>query len=250
MQRLVLVVAAALAVGCITPKRIERAHAKADLGVAYLQEQNPEGAVTLLREAVRLDPRNWHAHNALAMAYATKGDASLAEREFKAALRVKPGEGEVLVNYGAFLVTMGRPKEAVPVLEKALEDLEYRNPAMVLSNLSRAHLDAGQPELALKRAEEAIRRAPKMCPAHYHKGLAHEALGKTDAALRDYAELAEECPDAALGGWLRTGCILAGLGDREGAALALKHVTDSASDSPMAEEARACLGKGGPADGR
>jgi Tfp pilus assembly protein PilF len=245
MKRLVLVAAAVLAAGCITQQRIERAHAKADLGVAYLQERNPEGAVTELRDAVRLDPRNWHAHNALAMAYATKGDAALAESEFKAALRVNPTGGEVLLNYGAFLVTMGRPKEAVPVLERALLDLEYRNPALVLSNLSRAYLEAGNAEEALKRADEAIRRAPKLCPAHYHRGLAHEALGKTDAALRDYAELAEECPDEALGGWLRTGCILAALGDREGAEAAVKHVTDAASDSPMAEQARECLaGKG------
>ncbi len=246
MKRLLLVALAVAASGCITERRMERAHAQADLGIAYLQEHNPEGAITALREAVRLDPRNWHARNALAMAYSAKGQPDLAEKEFKAALAVDGKQGELLLNYGAFLVTVGRPKEAIPVLEKALEDLEYRNPALVMSNLSRAHLDAGEPEKALARAEEALRRAPKLCPARFHAGLAHEALGNTDAALRDYASLAEECPSESLGGWLRTGCILANLGDAPGASAALRHVTEGAADSPMATEARACLAKAGP----
>jgi type IV pilus biogenesis/stability protein PilW len=232
-------------VGCVSEKRIARGHAKSTLGVAYLQEGNPEGAVAALREAVKLDPRNWHARNALAMAYAAKGSPELAEAEFKSALRINPGEGEILLNYGAFLVTTGRPKEAIGVLETALADLEYRNPGMVLSNLSRAHLDNGEPEKAAARAEDALRRVPKMCPARFHLGLAHEALGKTDAALRDYAVLAEDCPNESLGGWLRTGCILAGLGDYAGADAALRHVTDVALDTPMADEARSCLQRGG-----
>jgi Tfp pilus assembly protein PilF len=231
--------------GCISEKRVQRGHAQATLGVAYLQENNPEAAVATLRESVKLDPRNWHAHNALAMAYAAKGSPELAEAEFKAGLRINPDEGELLLNYGAFLVTMRRPAEAVPVFEHALEDLDYRNPAMVLSNLSRAHLDAGAPDRALARADEALRRAPKMCPARFHRGLAHEALGKTDAALRDYAVLAEDCPTESLGGWLRMGCILAGLGDYEGADAALRHVTDVALDTPMADEARSCLQSAG-----
>lgn len=233
------------AFGCISEKRVSRASAKAQLGVAYLQEHNPEGAVAALREAVKLDPRNWHARNALAMAYAAKGQADLAEEAFKGALRVNPDEGEVLLNYGAFLVTVGRPAEAIPVLEHGLEDLEYRNPAMILSNLSRAHLDAGQTDRAVARAEDALRRSPKMCPARFHLGLAHEKQGKIDAALRDYATLAEDCPTESVGGWLRTGCILSQLGDTSGAEAALRHVTDAALDGPMAEEAKACLARSG-----
>ncbi len=240
-----LCIAAVALSGCISEKRVARAHAQADLGVAYLKEKNPEGAVFALREAVKLDPRNWHAHNALAMAYVAKGSPELAEAQFKIGLRLNPGEGELLLNYGAFLVKAGRSADAVPILERALADLDYRNPSMVLSNLSRAHLDAKQPDRALLRADEALRRVPKMCPARFHRGLANEALGKTDAALRDYAVLAEDCPSEALGGWLRTGCILAGLGDYSGADAALRHVTDAALDTPMADEARSCLQSAG-----
>ncbi len=229
--------------GCISEKRAARASAKADLGVAYLKEQNPEGAVAALREAVKLDPRNWHARNALGMAYATKGEEALAEAAFEDALRINPDEAEILLNYGAFLVKVGRPAEAVGVLERALADLDYRNPAMILSNLSRAHLDAGQVDLAAGRAEQALARVPKMCPARFHLGLAHEKQGKVDRALEDYARLAEDCPDDASGAWLRTGCILADRGDREGATAALGRV--AALDGPMADEVRDCQSRSG-----
>ena len=231
--------------GCISEKRASRASAKTQLGVAYLNERNPEGAVATLRDAVKLDPRNWHAHNALAMAYAAKGEAALAEGSFKDALRVNKDEGEILVNYGAFLVTVGRPTEAITVLEHGLADLEYRNPAMILSNLSRAHLDAGNVDKAIARAEDALRRSPKMCPARFHLGLAHEQQGKMDQALRDYATLTDDCPQEAIGGYLRTGCILAGMGDFDGAAASLRHVTDAALDGPMLEEARSCIARSG-----
>ena len=179
------------------------------------------------------------------MAYITKGHSAAAEEAFLGALKINPTEGELLVTYGAFLVGVGRPLEGIVVLERAMDDLDYRNPSMVLSNLSRAHLDAGQPEAAAARAQEALRRSPNMCPARFHLGLADEALGRTEAALKEYDSLIEECPNDSLGGWLRTGCILAGLGDQSGAEAALRHVTEGAIDSPMGDEARACLQKAG-----
>ncbi|MSQ01184.1 MAG: tetratricopeptide repeat protein [Myxococcales bacterium] len=234
-----------LLVGCISEKRASRASAKAQLGVAYLNERNPEGAVATLRGAVKLDPRNWHAHNALAMAYAAKGEAALAEGAFKDALRINADAGEILVNYGAFLVTVGRPAEAIGVLEHGLTDLEYRNPARILSNLSRAHLDVGNVDKAIARAEDALRRSPKMCPARFHLGLAHEKQGRMDQALRDYATLTDDCPQEAIGGYLRTGCILASMGDFDGASASLRHVTDAALDGPMLDEARTCIARSG-----
>ncbi len=240
-----VVVAIALLGGCVTQARIEKASTRTDLGIAYLNEKNPESAVATLREAVKLDPRNWRARSALAMAYSAKGQPELADESFRKALRVNPGEGEILVNYGAFLIANNRPAEAVIVLEKATDDLDYRNPGIVLSNLSRAHLDAGEPELAAARAREAVRRVPGLCPAWYHLGLAEEARGQAEAALAAYDTLTQTCPDEALGGWLRAGCLMATRGDSVGADIALSHVVDHAAGSPLADEARACLAQVG-----
>ncbi|MEY3210603.1 MAG: hypothetical protein RIT28_1084, partial [Pseudomonadota bacterium] len=58
-RRLVgLVLAGALLVGagpgCVTQRRAARAQAKVDLGAAYLTEDNPESAIPVLEEAVKL----------------------------------------------------------------------------------------------------------------------------------------------------------------------------------------------------
>ncbi len=235
----------ALLGGCVSQARIEKASARTDLGQAYLNERNPEAAVSTLRSAVKLDPRNWRAASSLAMAYAAKGEPEMADDMFRRALRINPGEGEILVNYGAFLISSQRPADAIPVLEKATEDLDYRNPGMVLSNLSRAHLDAGDPESAARRAGEAVRRVPTLCPAWYHLGLAEEARNRPEAALAAYDKLTSTCPEEALGGWLRAGCLMASRGDEVGADIALQHVVDRAAGTPMADEARACLARVG-----
>ena len=236
---LVAVVCSSLG-GCISQKSMERAASRTDLATAYLNEKNPEAAVGALREAVKLDPRNWRAREMLGMAYNAKGQPDLADASFIEALRLNPTEGEVLVNYGAFLIDQDRAKEAIPFLERAIDDLDYRSPALVLSNLSRAHLDAGEPDKAAARAQEALQRSPNLCPAMYHLGLAQEARGDTGAALLAYDKLTQTCPTEALGGWLRSGCIRASEGDRSGAAFALGQVESMAPGSAAVAEARSC----------
>lgn len=231
---------AGLASGCISAKDIERAASRVELSAAYIRENNAEAAVGSLREAIKLDPRNWRAHMMLGMAYIAKGQPDLADESFRDALRLNPEEGEVLVNYGAFLVQQGRPAEAIPLLERAVNDLDYRSPAIVLSNLSRAHLDLGQSDKAALRAEEALRRAPTLCPAMYHLGLAQEARGQPAAALRAYDLLTETCPNEAVGGWLRSGCIRAEQGDHSGADVAFGQVENLAPGTAAADEARSC----------
>jgi Tfp pilus assembly protein PilF len=69
----------ALSAGCVSESRMQRSSTRVDLGAAYLHEQNPEAAIAALREAVKLDPRNWRAKSMLAMAYIAKGQPELAE---------------------------------------------------------------------------------------------------------------------------------------------------------------------------
>jgi type IV pilus biogenesis/stability protein PilW len=226
---------------CISEKRMQRAQAEVDLGVAYYREGNTEDAIAKLREATHTDPRNWRAWNALAITYAAKGQGDLAGEAFRKALAIDGKEGEILVNYGAWQVTEGHPDEAVATLELALADLDYRNTAMVLSNLSYALLQAGRPEDAIARARDAVKRMPTLCQGWFHLGLAEEKAGDEDAALAAYDTLIHTCPNDSVGARLRTGCLQVHGPAPELGIDMLQTVVEDVPDTRLADEARTCL---------
>lgn len=227
--------------GCMSAKRMAQAQASVDLGVAYYKEGNTEAAIETLRRATHTDPRNWRAFNALAITYAAKGQPELAGEAFEHALRINPGEGEILVNYGAWQVTAGKPDKAVETFEAALADLDYRNTAVVLSNLSFALLESGRSAEALDRAREAVKRAPTLCQGWFHLGLAQEKLGNSDGALAAYDRMMTECPTSSVGARLRSGCIQVHGPAPELGIDALQSVLTADPESRIADEARSCL---------
>lgn len=240
-MRLLLVALLVLTSGCVSQRRMRVAQAKVELGVAQYYEGNPEAAVATLREAIKVDARNWRAHNALAVVYVAKGQTGLAEDEFRRALQLNKGEAEILVNYGAYLAANGRAPEAVERLEEALEDLDYRNTAAILSNLSFALLQAGRVDDARDRAREAVRRMPTLCQGWFQLGQAEEARNDLEAAITAYNRQVEECPKDALTARVRIGCIqLAGPVPEIGVDT-LDAVLAEAGDSPVAASARECL---------
>ncbi|MFZ5481215.1 MAG: tetratricopeptide repeat protein [Myxococcota bacterium] len=236
-----LALAALLLVSCVGPKRAERAASRVDLGAAYYREGNPEAAITTLREAVKMDPRNWRARNTLAVAYIAKQEPELAEEAFEGALRLNPDEAEILVNYGAFQLKAGRVDEAIATFEKALKDLDYRNPPLIQSNLALAMLQANRLDEALAYAREAVRRQPLLCEGWFHVGLVQERRKDQPAALEAYRKLVETCPNEGVGARLRTGCIQVEVGMAEEGVAELRRVISEAPNTPLADEARVCL---------
>jgi type IV pilus biogenesis/stability protein PilW len=228
--------------GCISQSRITRSSAKVDLGAAYYREGDIEAAIETLRDSAKLDPRAWRPLNALAIAYIAKGQTDLAEDAFRHARRIAPGEAEILNNHGTLQLKTGRTDEAIASFQLALKDLDYRTPAMIFSNLSYALLQAGRPDEALPYAREATRRAPTMCEAWYHTGLIQEGRKDALAALEAYHQVEQTCPTASLGARLRTGCIQLQVGMTDDGRSVLQDVLIAAPGTPLADEARACLG--------
>ncbi|MDP2312747.1 MAG: tetratricopeptide repeat protein [Pseudomonadota bacterium] len=242
MRALLVVATLALVSGCVSQSRVSRSSAKVDLGAAYYREGNTEGAIETLREAAKLDPHAWRPQNALAVAYIKKGQLELADEAFRRARRISPDEAEVLNNHGTLLLKTGRTDEAIGAFQLALQDLDYRTPAMIYSNLSYALLQAGRAEEALGYVREATRRAPTMCEAWYHTGLVQEARKDALAALEAYRQVSQTCPTSSLGARLRTGCIQVQVGLEDEGVAALQDVILTAPGTPIADEARACLG--------
>ena len=118
-SRVHLLIGCVLAVGCVSEARQKKAASRTTLGNAYLREGNLAGAVGMLEEASRADPRNWSAWNNLGLAYMSVGAAEKAEKAFKKAIKLVPDKAEVLNNYGTLLTRLGRLDEAVEVLTHA-----------------------------------------------------------------------------------------------------------------------------------
>lgn len=112
----------------------KRARIRTDLAANYYSSRNYQVALEELRQALTIDPNYPAAHGMLGLVYMDLNDRSRAEESFQRALRLAPGDAEILNNYGWFLCQTSRPKEAIPQFLKALEDPLYRTPSRPLHN--------------------------------------------------------------------------------------------------------------------
>lgn len=200
--------------GCITAARREKAAGRITLGAAYLREGNLPGAITTLEEGAKLDRRNWAAWNKLGLAYMAAGAPEKAEEAFLKAVDLVPEEAEALTNYGTFLIRVGRPEEALPLLQKASASLTYRKPAIPLSNLGYAYHLLERNTEALATLDDAIRRAPNLCQARFMRGLVLDALDQQPRALEDFEVVVELCGEEAAGAYHQAGRLLLEQGQR------------------------------------
>lgn len=236
----------ALALACVGPKKQARAAAQLELGSAYLEERNPEGAIEALRVAVKLDRRNYAAWEKLALAYMARGASDEARDAFRHALRIQPDSAQILNNYGLLLLSEGELEEAVAAFEHALEDLTYRKPALVLNNLGFALFELGRNDEALRRLDEAVARSPSLCPARFHRGLVHQALGSLDAAMSDLDAVIEQCGDEAPGAYYHAAQVLLAQGNRVAAEAYAQNVLRLVPDDPkLRDAAKALLAEAG-----
>jgi Tfp pilus assembly protein PilF len=236
-----LLLSATLLAACVGSQRARRAESKVALGQAYLQERNPEDAIVVLRDAIRLNSRSWEAWDHLAVALMEKAQYEDSEKAFRKAIRIAPERAEPHLNYGLLLFGQARVEEAIVEYELALKDLTYRKPAIIQNSLGFALLQQGRAEEAVNLLREAVHRAPNICQIRYNLGLALLETARRDEALTSFQETLTLCPDEALGAWFQAGAIYLDLGDYERAASHLREVTRRRPGSEQARQAQALI---------
>jgi Tfp pilus assembly protein PilF len=249
LRAAVLLLAVALGTPALASEprsRKERSEAQGELGRAYLQEGSLETAIATLQRAVELDSRNWRARSLLGLALAEKGKPEEAEKQLRKAVRIAPDRAEGHVNLGLFLQGRGQLDEAIAEYELAMEDVTYRNPAVVLNDLGYALLARGDAERAAEILGEAVRRAPNLCQPRYNLGLAQERLGRASAAIDTFRDIITVCGDDVPGAYLQAGRLLAAQGDDGEATAMLLRVGELAPGTDAAAEATRLLGELGP----
>ncbi len=239
MTRCLLLTMSLMLASCITPDRQKQAQARADLGAAYLKEGNSAAALEVLQEAVSKDPRNWQAWDHLGLAYWAQGDLDQSEKAFDKGVKLEPEKAEINNNYGLMLMQQGRHEEAVEHFLAARKDLEYRKPALLLTNLGNAYYQLGRYDDALVALDDAIRRTPALCNAHFERAMVYEAQDKLDAALASYEKSVELCGDVAPGASFQAAKLLLKKGDRQAACTYLAGLVESVDPgSELYESAR------------
>jgi len=127
------------------------------LAQAYLADKKPDQALALLGDAVRKDPRNPLALQALAQVQAASGRDAEARDTLAALLALRPDDPDALVGYSQVLFRLNDPK-ALPTAEKAMKR-QPDNPALA-ANYGWMLVQKGDLDNGVRILREARLRAP------------------------------------------------------------------------------------------
>lgn len=153
-----------------------------------------EQALTMSREAVRLEPNVSQARNNLGSLLVTMGRLHEADQEYREALRLKPSDAEVHANLALVLERQQRSAEALAEADAAIG---------LRADLASAHLTRADALQSLGRLDEAaaayataVRLAPDEAEAHNNFGSALARLGRVDDAATQFGEAVRLNPRA------------------------------------------------------
>jgi type IV pilus assembly protein PilF len=150
--------------GCVTtetgdgPKagtQQQRLQAYLELARGYLEKRDFANARRPLENALKVDPSSAEAHVLMATVDLANGDKELADKQYREALRYEPKNSMAQNNYGTFLFSEGRYKEAAQHLKVAVNDTSYPRRGQAYENLGLTQLKLNQPA----DAEQSFLRA-------------------------------------------------------------------------------------------
>lgn len=151
----------------------DSAAAHNNLGLVWLDLEEPAKARATLEAALACDPTHARAHYNLGNALLQLDDAAAAEARLRRALDLQPEHAHAWAALGAALGAQGRFEEAYPCFERALA----LRPEDAKVHLNLAHVLAAQKRLpeALRRYRQALALAPGYAEALLGQGRVHSA---------------------------------------------------------------------------
>jgi TolB-like protein/tRNA A-37 threonylcarbamoyl transferase component Bud32/Flp pilus assembly protein TadD len=208
-----------------------QAFSRGMLNLRMAGRESMERGITLLEQAIELDPNYVEAMVELAGALELKAlflsAPALFERSLALtdrALAVRPDDAAARVQRGDTLLAMGRVDEAIADLHAGIRLQPDR--ATAHGSLARAYwLGKGQVDEAIREFEETLRLNPQGGYTHLQLSLLYSLRGQYDAAER-IARQAVQLQDQIMSG--STGLIIVGAHSRLGYALYRKGQYDDA----------------------
>jgi tetratricopeptide (TPR) repeat protein len=160
------------------------AEAEMLVGEALDETQNHEGAIEHFRAAVKADPALPNVHFGLGYLLWTQDNFPEAARELQAEVANVPGNAQALAYLADSEIHTGKPQEALPLAEKAIQ---------IDPSIERAHIDLGilygdngRPDDAVREFTAAIKLAPDDQEPHWRLARLYQSMGKKDEAKAEF----------------------------------------------------------------
>ena len=197
----------------------ELADAHMWLGSTLINLGRTDEAIVAIREAIRLEPDNGQAHQALARAFwVGKGDFAAAIPEFEQAIRLNPDAGYSYLQLGLLLAWEGHYERAEEVCKRAVELQDQYISGNAGLQVVGANARLGYVYYLQGRYDEALRELErglsfvessdhalkertaieiniKMGAAHHRKGNAADARRHFDRAVKKFDSLVAKGAD-------------------------------------------------------
>lgn len=146
-------------------KAEDAARVHTELGQHYMAQGDLQTALEKLQMALKFDPNYAPAHTVLGLLYEHINNPAKAEEHYRRAVQLEPDKGAPNNNFGQFLCSVGKFKEAEGYFEKAIADPFYSTPAVALSNAGVCHLKANNVGAAESDFRRALARDPDSAEA-------------------------------------------------------------------------------------
>ncbi|HSG98004.1 MAG TPA: hypothetical protein VLA11_08420 [Woeseiaceae bacterium] len=148
---------------------------------AITTEELLAGAEPAVANAMRLDPLQAAAHTQQAVLQLARGDFGGAQQSFEQALSIDAYDSVAVGEYAFFLRNAYRPEEAIPLIERALENDPLSTE--LLFQLGKAHMHSGRPERYLEIAERIREIDPSVVNGYIAATQAYLWMGEVDKAV-------------------------------------------------------------------
>ena len=145
----------------------EAASYNAQLGLAYLKQEDRARAKQKLLLALSEAPNAPFANAAMAYFYETTGEFDRARVYYRNALAIAPKRGAPLNNYGAFLCRQGHYRQAERYFLMAANDREYVHTALAYENAGLCALGIPDNRKAATYFQKALKQDPSRKPSLY-----------------------------------------------------------------------------------
>jgi Flp pilus assembly protein TadD/mono/diheme cytochrome c family protein len=144
------------------------------LGALMLSRMNPSGAVSVLEDAVQLDPKQPEGHYWLGAALGAVGRLNEAMEQYRIALAIQPDYTSALYNLAKALTKSGHLDEAFQDFSKVVA--AFPQDAQVRNDFGDLLLQMGKPAEALEQFEKALAIDPSNQTARKNRDLALQQL--------------------------------------------------------------------------